>query len=180
MVESERDPIAESPASGHGRAMSEDAAKTTAPSGPGVTPMASSDPVGRSPSPRSPFGSPRKNDASNRSQWLRPWWLTFLLLLAANWFLMRVFSPEPAYINIPYTSFKQQVEAGNVKDVTSQGDAIQGTFVHAVTYPPPTKAAAPQPTPAVAPSWFAAEEQHPRTSTQFRTQLPAFASVNSS
>ena len=75
--------------------------------------------------------------------------------MVANWALMRAFAPEPSYVNIPYTLFKEQVQAGNVEEVTSQGDAIQGTFKNEVTYP--------------------REGPNARTALRFKTLLPAFA-----
>ena len=75
--------------------------------------------------------------------------------MVANWALMRAFAPEPSYVNIPYTLFKEQVQAGNVEEVTSQGDAIQGTFKKEVTYP--------------------REGPNARTALRFKTLLPAFA-----
>jgi cell division protease FtsH len=92
----------------------------------------------------------------------------FLILLAANWMLMKMLVPKPSYLNIPYTFFKQQVRAGNVEAVTSEGDAIQGTFKTAITYPPPE----PKPSPGATPQ---PETAAPRTSTEFRTRRPAFA-----
>src|SRR5437870_927781 len=75
--------------------------------------------------------------------------------MATNWVLMRALAPEPSYVNIPYTLFKEQVQAGNVEEVTSQGDAIQGTFKKEVTYP--------------------REGPNARTALRFKTLLPAFA-----
>src|SRR5213082_3012499 len=75
--------------------------------------------------------------------------------MLANWALMRAFAPEPSYVNIPYTLFKEQVQAGNVEEVTSQGDAIQGTFKKEVTYP--------------------REGPNASTALRFKTLLPAFA-----
>ena len=75
--------------------------------------------------------------------------------MAANWVLMRALAPEPSYVNIPYTLFKEQVQAGNVAEVTSQGDAIQGTFKKEVTYPH--------------------EGPDARSALRFKTLLPAFA-----
>ena len=37
---------------------------------------------------------------------------------------------------MPYTFFKEDVRAGNVKSVFSQGDNVEGTFKEPVTYPP--------------------------------------------
>ena len=85
----------------------------------------------------------------------RPWWLTFLVIMAANWALVSILFPEPTYVTIPYTYFKEQVAAGNVDDVVSQGDSIQGTFKAARTFP--------------------SDGPNAKTSTQFRTLRPAFA-----
>src|SRR6185295_7104251 len=85
----------------------------------------------------------------------QPWWLTFLIVLAANWLLMRAVTPQPSYVDIPYTLFKRQVQVGNVEEVTSQGDAIQGTFKKEVTFP--------------------SDGQNKRSALRFKTLLPAFA-----
>lgn len=93
------------------------------------------------------------------------------MLMVANYAVTQVFFREPPSITIPYTFFKQQVEAGNVEDVTSVGDAIQGTFKTTVTYPPPTS----QAQTANAPAPPSAGQPKARTSMQFTTQRPAFA-----
>jgi len=102
-------------------------------------------------------GTPAKRPEDGRQRRLRPqpWWVIFLVAMVANWALMRAFAPEPSYVNIPYTLFKEQVQAGNVEEVTSQGDAIQGTFKKEVTYP--------------------REGPNARTALRFKTLLPAFA-----
>src|SRR5438309_5035095 len=102
-------------------------------------------------------GAPAKRPDDGRQRRLRPqpWWLTFLVVMAANWVIMRALAPEPSYVNIPYTLFKEQVQAGNVEEVTSQGDAIQGTFKKEVIYP--------------------REGPNARTALRFKTLLPAFA-----
>src|SRR5579883_450456 len=86
------------------------------------------------------------------------WILVLIAFLVANYLLAPVLFPEkPDRITIPYTTFREQVEAGNVVEITSQGDAIQGTFREPVTYPPtPTGG------------------QQPRTSIHFETRLPTF------
>ena len=104
-----------------------------------------------------------KEAASGRRLRPRPWWLVFLVLLAGNYLVAQLFFPEPSSITIPYTFFKQQVEAGNVADVTSVGDSIQGDFRKKTAYPPP-KAGAP-----------ASAGPKARESMEFRTQRPAFA-----
>ena len=75
--------------------------------------------------------------------------------MAANWALMRSFTSEPSFVDIPYTLFKQHVQAGNVTEVTSRGDAILGTFKKEVTYP--------------------REGVDARAALRFKTRLPAFA-----
>ena len=104
-----------------------------------------------------------KEAASGRRLRPRPWWLIFLVLLAGNYLVAQLFFPEPSSITVPYTFFKQQVEAGNVADVTSVGDSIQGNFKKKTAYPPPG-AGAP-----------AAGAPKARESTEFRTERPAFA-----
>ena len=96
----------------------------------------------------------------------------FLLVgLAVNYLVMRVFFPEPSSITVPYTFFKQQVKAGNVEDVTSVGDSIQGTFKSPVSYP----AEAAQARGGQALPSSGAEQRKSQTSTEFETQRPVFA-----
>ncbi len=101
----------------------------------------------------------------------QPWWVIFLALMMANYLLMRLFFPEPSSITIPYTFFKKQVQAGNVEDITSVGDSIQGTFKTGVSYPPE----APQAPSDKAPASRSSDQPETRTSKQFKTQRPAFA-----
>jgi len=115
----------------------------------------------------------RRASAPAPSTLRRPWLLTVLGVILANYALMRVLEREPPSIIVPYTFFKQQVQAGNVESVTSVGDAIRGTLKAAVTYPPETSAplheeggASKPPVSAVPPSV---------TATEFKTQRPSFA-----
>ncbi|HEY2375969.1 MAG TPA: ATP-dependent zinc metalloprotease FtsH [Gemmatimonadaceae bacterium] len=65
-------------------------------------------------------------------------WLTFFLLLLANFLLVRLFSPGAATpTRIPYTLFKQEVLKGNVRAIDSRGENITGQFISPITYPPP-------------------------------------------
>jgi cell division protease FtsH len=95
---------------------------------------------------------------------MRPqlWWLLLLLMIGANYLLMRTCSPEPRALTIPYTVFKQQVEAGNVLRVTGEGNTIRGTLKAELRYPPEEKPAPGDTAPA-------------RSSKEFQTQRPAFA-----
>jgi cell division protease FtsH len=90
-------------------------------------------------------------------------WVTLLILLAVNWFLAPLLFPETIdRVTVPYTFFKQQVQAGNVSEITSRGDDIQGLFKQAVADPNPTTAT---PVP---------EGQAAPTYTKFATIKPAF------
>src|SRR5829696_2762118 len=62
------------------------------------------------------------------------WTLILLAFLAANYLLAPLLFPDrPDRVTIPYTTFRQQVQAGNVAEITSQGDAVQGIFREPVT-----------------------------------------------
>jgi len=77
-------------------------------------------------------------------------------LLALNlWISSQALAPSTR-VRIPYSpTFLSNVQSGNVKEISSTADAIQGTFIHAVKYPPAQKNAP--------------------TSTSFSTQVPSFA-----
>ncbi len=90
-----------------------------------------------------------------------PWVAVALVLLAVNYFAASESLGPEARIRVPYLpTFIAQVEAGNVKSISSQGDSIQGEFKRAVTYPP--KAA-----------------DGSESSTHFTTHVPAFADTTS-
>ncbi|HEX6999458.1 MAG TPA: ATP-dependent zinc metalloprotease FtsH [Gammaproteobacteria bacterium] len=103
-------------------------------------------------------------------------WLWFLLILLANFFLVRMLFPAPREaLTIPYTVFKEQVIRGNVEAIYAQGESIEGRFREPVTYPPPPEAqpdAAQRPPPAPLPGERARQE--PRTGRTFTTTLPWF------
>jgi cell division protease FtsH len=64
------------------------------------------------------------------------WWLSFLVILLVNFFLISTLTPGPSQrTEVSYTFFRQQVLAGNVADISSRADTIQGTFRQAVPYP---------------------------------------------
>ncbi|MCU0494527.1 MAG: ATP-dependent zinc metalloprotease FtsH, partial [Chloroflexaceae bacterium] len=85
-------------------------------------------------------------------------WITLLVLLGLNWLIVPLLFPEPQdRLPVSYTFFKEQVAAGNVAEITSRGEAIQGNFRQPVADPNPQ------------------EGQEPRTFTEFSTQSPAFA-----
>ena len=85
--------------------------------------------------------------------------LVFLLfMLVDNLVFWVLFPGPPDRIEIPYTYFRQQVEANNVSEVTSRGDLLQGTFRQPITYPPGDPRAV--------------------TSDKFTVYLPQFADPN--
>ncbi len=76
---------------------------------------------------------------------LRGFWIFFAVLLALNWISVLVFQPsaEPR-VKVPFSPyFLTQVQAGEVKSISSKGDTIQGTFATKVRYPPSDKQATP-------------------------------------
>lgn len=91
-------------------------------------------------------------------------WVTLLILLAINWLLVPLLFPEPQdRVTVPYTFFKQQVAAGNVSEITSRGEDIQGAFKQPVTDPNASATATPT-----------AQPQAPQTYSKFATIKPAF------
>jgi cell division protease FtsH len=65
------------------------------------------------------------------------WIISFALLLAVNVVAMAVLAPSTNQrTDVSYTFFRQQVLAGNVAEISSRSDTIQGSFRQAVAYPP--------------------------------------------
>jgi cell division protease FtsH len=61
-------------------------------------------------------------------RWGRRIWLIVLAVLILNWVMAALLSGDPDRHSVSYTLFRQQVQAGNVDEVTSEGDTIQGVF----------------------------------------------------
>ena len=105
--------------------------------------------------PPAPRGS---SPAPPQRPWYRPsprWIVLLLAVLALDLFITtRVMEPE-SRVRVPYSPFfLQQVQTGNVEEVTSKGTDIQGTFKREVTL----------------------EDADP--TTRFRTEIPAFADTD--
>jgi cell division protease FtsH len=82
----------------------------------------------------------------------RGWLLLALALLAFNFYVGSRATQPPSRVRVPYSPFfLEQVNAGHVKEITSKGTAIQGTFTQKLQY------AGSKPT------------------TRFETEIPAFA-----
>ena len=72
-------------------------------------------------------------------------WIILFLLFAINWgaVLMSQSAGQPR-VTVPFSPyFLAQVEAGQVKSISSTGDTIQGTFATERRYPPEGQAATP-------------------------------------
>jgi cell division protease FtsH len=105
------------------------------------------------------------------------WWVALLVLMAWNVWLFRPTSRPEA--SIPYSTFIEQVRAGNVGSVHISGDEITGTFVTALAWPQPTPgaqsttvaspepgptaASSPQPTPTPVPTYVDFQTTFPET-----------------
>jgi len=97
--------------------------------------------------------------AAKTPQRPNPRWMAALLvvgLLVLNlWISSQALKPG-ARVRIPYSpTFLAQVGGGNVQEISSIGDALQGTFKHAVKYPAGNSTAT--------------------ATTSFSTQIPSFA-----
>jgi cell division protease FtsH len=68
---------------------------------------------------------------------LRGFWMAIIVILAVNWLLVLLLQPpgEPR-VKVPFSPyFLNQVDAGQVKSISSQGNTVNGTFVAKVRYP---------------------------------------------
>ncbi|MPY91635.1 MAG: ATP-dependent zinc metalloprotease FtsH [Acidimicrobiia bacterium] len=76
--------------------------------------------------------SPPSSNRRTRSRFIA----VLLGLLVLNWLVYQVLSEDaPSRLDVPYTTFRGEVQGGNVAEVTSRGDRIQGEFRNPVTYP---------------------------------------------
>jgi cell division protease FtsH len=103
-------------------------------------------------------------------------WLWFVLVLLANYLLVRLLMPSPeGPVTVPYTLFKEEVGKGNVEAIYSRGETITGRFTAPVTYPPVSEQrAAPGSEPQPAGERGAAPGGLPKTVRTFTTTLPSF------
>lgn len=90
------------------------------------------------PNTRAPWPAPRTTGPSAgapRPFWRsRGFWIYLIVLLVLNYIISFAFTSGPPRVNVPYSTFIQQVNADNIKDITAQGDSIQGDFKKAVSY----------------------------------------------
>ena len=109
---------------------------------------------GEPPRPPRPPGSPTPPAIPPRRSWL-----FFLLILLANFLLIRFFAPNPHTVKIPYSVFRLEAAKGNVLKINSRGEGLTGQFRTPISYP------------AVADSATGAV---PKPVREFSTTLPIF------
>lgn len=110
--------------------------------------------------------SPNQNSPDQTPQIPRPriplfWWVVIIGLLI--WNALSYFASAPAQLEIPYSTFIDQVRAGNISFVTIAGNEITGNFTHPLTWPQIT----PGPTPT-----NATQSPKPQDYTNFLTIFP--------
>ena len=87
-------------------------------------------------------------------------WLSFVVIIAANFLLVRLLFPSgDAAVKVPYTLFKEEIGKRNVVRIYSRGESLTGRFRVAVTYPAKQDSGS---------------RVRPRPVTNFATTLPAF------
>src|SRR5512133_1553897 len=102
--------------------------------------------------PPAPRGSSPTSSRPPRFRLGRNWVLFFLALLALNIYLGSRAMNEPSRVRVPYSPFfLQQIRDGHVKEITSKGTTIQGTFTQKLQY------------------------KDSKPTDRFRTEIPAFA-----
>jgi cell division protease FtsH len=105
--------------------------------------------------PPAPRGSSPKGPQPPPFRLSRWWLIVGLVLLAFNFYVGTRATQPPSRVRVPYSPFfLDQVSAGHVKDITSKGTAIQGTFTEKLQY------------------------QGSKPTTRFETEIPAFADNN--
>ena len=102
--------------------------------------------------PPAPRGSSPTTPQPPRFRFDRRWIVFGLVLLALNFYLGSRATQPPSRVRVPYSPFfLNQVNEGHVKEITSTGTAIQGTFTQKLRY------------------------GKSKPTTLFKTEIPAFA-----
>jgi cell division protease FtsH len=103
-------------------------------------------------------------------------WLWFVLVLLANFLLVRLLIPGPkAPVTIPYTLFKEEVKKRNVEAIYSRGETLTGRFKAPITYSPAAKkTSAPDGRPQTPNDRGAEPRGQPEQVSTFTTTLPSF------
>ena len=137
--------------------MADQTQRRTQPNGERPSPPANRTPGWRvtpAPNGRGRVGKEGQPPTPSRSRW----WiaLAVVALLGLNlWISSQALKPN-APVRIPYSpTFLSQVKGGNVEQISSTGDSIQGTFKKAIRYP--------------------SNDANVQATTNFSTQVPSFA-----
>jgi cell division protease FtsH len=93
-----------------------------------------------------------------RSAWVRFGGL-LIVLLVINWIVSSFLLAPPQRTNVSYTFFLSQVQAANIKEITSTADTIEGEFTKKTAYTP-------------------MDETKSEQVDRFTTQRPSFADDN--
>src|SRR5688572_22085685 len=102
----------------------------------------------------------------------RKTWLWFVLVLLANFFIVRLLIPGPkAPVTVPYTLFKEEVRKRNVEAIYTRGEILTGRFKAPVTYPRAGEKKAPDGGPQIP---NLRTERQPEQVSTFATTLPSF------
>jgi len=102
-------------------------------------------------------------------------WLWFVLILLANFLLMRLLLPGPkAPTTVPYTLFREQVKKRNVEAIYTRGEILTGRFKAPITYPPPEEKKESAERRPPLPNIAAARRGPPEQVSNFTTTLPSF------
>jgi cell division protease FtsH len=112
---------------------------------------------------------PQKPDQNQEKKFgISPiWWIIMIGLLIWNLFTyVPRSSPE---VQIPYTTFIDQINAGNIKDVQISGNQITGDFASSFLWPVTTPVPPGSPTPV---SIGSTAQQTPASYTRFMTLFP--------
>jgi cell division protease FtsH len=97
-------------------------------------------PQNQQPSPAGPPGE-TEQPAPAPSRSLMFWWVVLAALLLWNLFTLWGKTTAEQAAEIPYTTFLEQVRAGNVAEISLQGENIKGKFERAIVWPPPKEKA---------------------------------------
>ncbi len=98
------------------------------------------------------------------------WWLILLALLA--WNLWGLFPKSQPQANLPYSTFIDQVDAGNVVKVSISGSSITGTFAKPIMWPVVTPTPVVTAQPGSAGSLVQPTATAPQSYTEFQTVFP--------
>lgn len=94
------------------------------------------------------------------------WWIVLVILLI--WNGLSLLGGGTSKASIPYTTFIQQVKAGNITSVQIQGNQITGSFAEPFMWPHPS----PAPTVAEGSSTPGSPQATPQAYTEFSTLFP--------